>query len=318
MIDVSQKEVTQRVALAEGTITMAEASIACIQAKRVPKGDVLAAAKIAGMIAAKKTPELLPYCHPLVLDKVQVDCEIISKQTIKITCEVVCFAKTGVEMEALAGVWGALLCIYDMVKGLDAALVINDVFLRTKKGGKQGLWQHPRLDKDVSVKAGDGKPLQGLRVGVLTVSDSCYRHQSEDKSGPALREALTQAGGEVIQSTVVPDDKETIAKLVSTWIKEQSLAAVFTTGGTGLGPRDVTPEALRPLFDREVPGFGELLRSSGAAYTKRSWLSRSCAGLIGETLVVLLPGSVKAVAEGFAAVIDLLPHAVDIARGSKH
>jgi molybdopterin adenylyltransferase len=155
--------------------------------------------------------------------------------------------------------------------------------------------------------------LAGVRVAVLTVSDRVAAGSREDAGGDALRELLEAAGATLAAREVVPDERERVAAAV------RSMAAgadvVLTTGGTGLGPRDVTPEATRMVLDREAPGIAEALRHASLAITPFAMLSRAAAGLVGRTLVVNLPGSPKAVREEWAVLAPVLGHAVATARG---
>lgn len=141
MVDVTEKEVTLRTARASGIIRMSEEALAAVSEGRVPKGDVPAAARIAGIMAAKKTPELIPLCHPLQLSKVAVELEICKEEGfIRCECFVKLEGKTGAEMEALTGVSTALLTVYDMCKAVDKAMVISDIRLEEKTGGKSGVF----------------------------------------------------------------------------------------------------------------------------------------------------------------------------------
>ena len=142
MVDVGGKPASQRIAIASGRITMAPAALAAIRSGDAPKGDVLAAARIAGIMAAKKTAELIPLCHPLALDAVTLDFAIESGG-IRATATASLSGRTGVEMEALTAVSIALLTIYDMVKALDKAMVIGELRLLEKRGGKSGDWTAP-------------------------------------------------------------------------------------------------------------------------------------------------------------------------------
>jgi cyclic pyranopterin monophosphate synthase len=285
---------------------------------------VLGMAEVAGITAAKNTSAILPLCHPLPLDAVRVSCTVRPESgTILVRCEAICSGKTGVEMEALTGVSAALLSIYDLTKGVDPALEIGDVRLRVKEGGKSGRWVHPNVhDEDGAVPAGASgaepvaPPLSGLSAAVLTVSDRCSSGDADDASGRLLAALLRDRGAEVASAAIVPDEVAAIRAAVQAAV-DRGAHVVVTTGGTGLGPRDVTPEALRPLFATEIPGIGELLRSAGAASTRMSWLSRSTAGIVGGCLVVALPGSPRAVQEGFDAIAPLLGHAVQIVHGGR-
>jgi molybdopterin adenylyltransferase len=157
-----------------------------------------------------------------------------------------------------------------------------------------------------------------IRAAILTVSDSCARGTRQDASGPAIREILVEAGYEVRGERIVPDDRDAIVRELTRFSEEGGCDLVFTTGGTGLGPRDVTPEATLAVCDRLVPGLGELLRAQGLQKTRNAVLSRGIVGLRGQTLIVNLPGSPKAVREGLEAIIEVLPHAVQMMHGGGH
>jgi cyclic pyranopterin phosphate synthase len=145
MIDVGEKAPTKRRAVARGRIQMSRSAFDALRTGTNPKGNVLAQAEIAGMLAAKRTSELIPLCHPLPLDQVQVRFELVDATcSVIASCEASATARTGVEMEALQGVSGALLAIYDLSKAVDPVLEISDVHLSVKEGGKSGLWVHPR------------------------------------------------------------------------------------------------------------------------------------------------------------------------------
>lgn len=144
------------------------------------------------------------------------------------------------------------------------------------------------------------------KAAVVTVSDSRSAQQTEDLSGPAVAELLTDLGIEVLGRRVIPDDREAIAAAVLESVGSVSL--VVTTGGTGIAERDVTPEALRPLFDRELPGFGEIMRTGSYSKTPLSIISRGGAGIVGRTLVVMLPGSPGAVRDGLSLIGPAIRH----------
>jgi len=144
MIDVGGKQPTARRAVAAGRIQMSAAAFDALRRGTNPKGDVLAQAEVAGMMAAKRTADLLPLCHPLPLDQVAVRFELVpASREVVARCEAAATAKTGVEMEVLAGVCGALLAVYDLCKAVDPVLTITDVHLEVKEGGKSGRWVHP-------------------------------------------------------------------------------------------------------------------------------------------------------------------------------
>ena len=153
-----------------------------------------------------------------------------------------------------------------------------------------------------------------MKVGILTVSDKGARGEREDRSGPAIREMIEAAGGEVVSTRIVPDEQEKVRAALIAW-SDEGLDLVLTTGGTGFSPRDWTPEATKGVIEREAPGLAEAMRRAGAEKTPTAILSRAVAGIRGGTLIVNLPGSEKAVRESLAAILTVLPHGVDILKG---
>jgi molybdenum cofactor synthesis domain-containing protein len=158
------------------------------------------------------------------------------------------------------------------------------------------------------------------RVGILTVSDTASRGGREDLSGAAIRELVATIGAEVAEYRVVPDEVDQISAALREWSDRKRLDLILTTGGTGLSPRDVTPEATRSVLAREIHGIGEAMRLEGLKHTPRAMLSRGTAGTRGSTLIVNLPGSPKGVRESLGAILEVLPHALEIlqARPTDH
>ena len=157
-----------------------------------------------------------------------------------------------------------------------------------------------------------------MRAAVLTVSDGCSRGDRVDESGPHLRERLEGAGFEVVASEIVPDDPAAIRKALVRFADELRVDVVLTTGGTGFSLRDMTPEATLAVVERRAAGLVEALRADGMKKTPRACLSRGEAGLRGTTLIVNLPGSLKAARDGMDFLAPILPHAVKMIGGGGH
>jgi len=304
MRDVSRKPDTLRTASAEATLKCLPATIAAIRTGAVPKADPVAVARVAGIQAAKNTSLLIPYCHQVPLDFAGVEITL-REDTILIASRVTAVWKTGVEMEALAAASGAALTLYDMLKIIDGSMEIREVHLTGKKGGKTDF--RP-----------SGSPPEKLAAGVLVLSDRVSRGESEDSSGKAIRGRLESLGVPVSEFGILPDDRALIAAELTRWADSLNLDLVITTGGTGIGPRDSTPEATASVIDRELPGVAEALRAHGQERNRYSMLSRGVAGIRGRTLFVNLPGSERAVNESLDVLLPWILHALDVIRGSRH
>lgn len=330
MIDIGEKADTQRRAIATGIFYAQSSTILRIQQKTLPKGDVLTLSEVAGIQGAKNTSQLLPLCHPLSLTSVRVWHEI-SQDCIRVFCEAKTVGKTGVEMEALGGVTAALLCIYDLTKGIDPALRIGGIQLEIKEGGKSGQWLHPGSELAVSLlqssqhtknSASLKKNFEGIRSAVIVLSDRCSKGEAEDRSGPVAEHWLTQEGSDLVSRQVLPDDATLLRQELVKLLQLKNISLIITSGGTGLSPRDITPETVlsvcHEMGGREVTGLGELLRAEGAKKTSMSWLSRSTAVLIHKTLIVCLPGSPAAVKEGLDSIGSLILHVLHVGAGGDH
>ena len=154
-----------------------------------------------------------------------------------------------------------------------------------------------------------------FNLGILTISDKGWRGQRYDESGQAIRDSLSSLGTTVVKYEVVPDERDVIASKLAGWADEGSIDVIVTTGGTGLGPRDVTPEATLSVVDKVVPGLTEAMRVETFVLAPSAILSRAVAGVRGECLIINLPGSPKAVRECLKVILPVIPHAVEIIKG---
>jgi len=157
-----------------------------------------------------------------------------------------------------------------------------------------------------------------MRVAILTISDTASRGEKPDRSGPAVRERCAQLGWQVSREEILPDERKQISEKLRALAGSGEVDLILTTGGTGLGPRDVTPEATTDVCEKIVPGLAELMRERGRQATPRAVLSRAIVGIVKNVLVVNLPGSPKGAVESLDAVAQLLPHAVEVLRGARH
>ncbi|TAK64426.1 MAG: bifunctional molybdenum cofactor biosynthesis protein MoaC/MoaB, partial [Bacteroidetes bacterium] len=244
MRDVSFKSNTLRTAKAEATLIVSPSTIEAIRAGTVPKADPLAVARVAGIQAAKNTSALIPYCHQVPLDFVRVDIEL-GHDSMTISAEVKAIWKTGVEMEALVAASATALALYDMLKIIDERMEIVSVKLLEKKGGKSSF-------KETG---------EGLTAAVLVLSDSVSRGEKQDKSGKVLKERLESFKFQVPSFKVLPDDREQLETELKTLTDERKIDLIITTGGTGIGPRDVTPDATLSIIERRIEGIEEAFRS---------------------------------------------------------
>lgn len=316
MIDVGRKRVTRRRAVAEGVITVGPVALQKIRDKSLPKGDVLALAEVAGIMGAKNTPNLLPMCHTLPLDQVSIHCVPEAPDCVRVYAQITAHAKTGVEMEAVSAVQAALATIWDLVKGTEPNLTIGNVRLLIKEGGKSGLWVNPDGIPDwLLAQIPAQGSMDGVTTAIVVMSDRASTGVYEDKSGTLLADLLKEDGADVVDYCVIPDDAEKISDTLKNICGKARPKLVIMSGGTGPGPRDVTPEVMDTVCDRILIGFGEMLRRESAAYTDTAWLSRMSAGMLGETLVIALPGSPKAVRECWEILSPFMARALKMIAG---
>lgn len=302
MVEITHKNSSLRIAIAEAIVHVSkQETIDAVVNKTVPKGDVFEMAKTAGLFAVKKTSDMIPDCHPLPVEYTKVSYRIEDLK-IFIEIEVKSIYRTGVEVEAMHGASVIALTMYDMLKPIDKGIQIQNIRLLEKKGGKSD-W------KDKFPK--------GLKATVVVCSDTISKGLKEDKAGLAIIEKLKACDVDINEYVIVPDEIEDIRKVLLNEVGEKTDLVIYT-GGTGLSVRDVTPEALRPLLDREIPGIAEAMRNYGQERTPLSMLSRSLAGVKGNTLVLALPGSTKGASESMDAIFPTVLHLYKIFKGAQH
>ena len=302
MIEITHKSSSLRIATAEAIVLVSkQETIDAVVNKTVPKGDVFEMAKTAGLFAVKKTSDMIPDCHPLPVEYTKVSYRIEGLK-IFIEVEVKCIYRTGVEVEAMHGASVVALTMYDMLKPIDKGIEIQNIRLLNKKGGKSD-W------KDKFPK--------GLKATVVVCSDTISKGLKEDKAGKAIIEKLVSCGVEIKDYIIVADEKEEIQHVLLNEVQLKTDLLIYT-GGTGLSVRDVTPESIRPLLDREIPGIAEAMRNYGQERTPLSMLSRSLAGVKENTLVLALPGSTKGASESMDAIFPHVLHLYKIFKGATH
>jgi molybdenum cofactor biosynthesis protein MoaC len=300
MFDVGNKPETLRTAIARAIVKAEPSTLTLVKDGKSPKGNIFDAAKLSATMAAKRAWDLLPYCHPIPIDSINVDVSV-NEQSIEVTVTVKNVAKTGVEMEALTGACIAALTIYDMLKPVDEALSIESIRLLNKSGGLKTFFE---------------KSDRRLKAAVLVTTDS--RTESEDKSGKVVIDRLVKNGLEVVEYKVIPDEEDGIVSELRRFCDEAKVDIVLTSGGTGLGPRDVTPEATKKVLEKEISGVAEILRAYGQRRTPLSMLSRAVAGIRGTTVIVNLPGSVRGVSESLDALFPGILHIHKMLAGYGH
>lgn len=316
MRDITHKQITLRSAKAIAVIFCSPATVQTIKNDKLPKGNLFDVAKAAGFIGAKQTPTLLPHCHPVTIDAMDIGFTFLDKAThqqffndnilnrsgIVIMGEAKSIGRTGIEMEMLTAVSVAALEIYDMLKPIDTALEIGHIKLLEKKGGKSDRKKYFSTPPTCAI---------------LVCSDSTAEGKRQDTSGILIKEMLQNVNANVIDYQIVPDNKAQIQQQIQQWAA-QDVHFIFTTGGTGLGPRDNTVTAVKEILERDADGITEAMRHHGQMRTPVAMMSRGVAGSIANTLIVTLPGSSDGARESLEAILPAVFHARKMMKGGGH
>lgn len=299
MFDISNKSDTLRQATAQAIVKASSTTITLIKDGKSPKGSIVDAARLAATMATKRTSDLIPYCHPIPIDHVKVDVSI-KEESIEVAVQVKSIWHTGVEMESLTGAAIASLTIYDMLKPIDESLSIESIRLIEKKGGKKDFYENYS---------------RRLKAAVLVTSDS--RGKKEDQSGKVVINKLKKEF-DIADYKVIPNNTNIICSEIIRFCDELKVDIVITSGGTGVGPHDNTPDATKKIIDKEVIGVSEMIRAYGQKRTPLSMLSRGLVGVRGNTLIINLPGSVRAVSESLDSLFPGILHIFKMLWGHTH
>ena len=316
MRDITHKSITLRTASAVGILFCSAETIALIRQDKLPKGNLFDVARAAGFLGAKQTPQLLPHCHPVTIDGMDIQFEfldpvlhanlfgeeVVQRSGIVIRGEARSIGRTGIEMEVLVAVSVAALEIYDMLKPVDRQLEIGHIRLLEKRGGKSDRERYLSTPPTCAV---------------LVCSDSTAAGTREDKSGRVIVGMLEAVHAQVRHYMVVPDEKAHIQQQIKEWVRED-IQFIFTTGGTGLGPRDHTVAAVKEILEQDAEGIAEAMRVYGQMRTPMAMMSRGVAGSIGKTLIVTLPGSSDGARESLEAILPAVFHARKMMEGGGH
>lgn len=302
MVNITHKLTSLRKAVATAIVkTSRQETINAVINKQVPKGDVFEFSRAAGLLGIKKTSDVIPDCHPLPVEYAAIR-HTINGLDIMIEVEVHTIYRTGVEVEAMHGASVTALTIYDMLKPIDKAVEISCIKLLRKEGGKSDYRNEANVE---------------LTCAVIVCSDTISKGESSDTAGKAAIERLNQYGLKTVAYEIIPDEISIIRSKAEA-LSAKGIDLLLFTGGTGLSPRDVTPEAIAPILETPIPGIMEAVRHYGQARMPYAILARGVAGFLKSSLVLTMPGSVRAVNESIDALFPHLLHVFKVRSGYRH
>jgi molybdenum cofactor biosynthesis protein MoaC len=315
MRDISAKQISLRTARAVAVVICSQQTLDLVKRDALPKGNLLDVARAAGFLAAKNTQHLIPHCHPVSIDGLQISYDYLEPGkpnediSVKEAWGVIIYGegksigRTGIEMETLTAVSVSALTIYDLLKPLaDPEIEITSIKLLNKTGGKSDRKRFTQTQ---------------YKAAVLVCSDSTAAGTRQDQSGLIIQDMLKTHNVDIADYQIVPDDIATIQHQIQEWVA-QDIPFIFTTGGTGLGPRDNTVEAVRSIIEKEADGITEAIRAHGQMRTPLAMMSRAVAGSINQTLIVTLPGSASGARESMEAILPAIFHARKMLKGGGH
>lgn len=301
MRDITHKQSSLRTASGIGHVYCSAETIKLIESNQIPKGNIFEFARAAGFLAAKNTSHLLPHCHPVAIDGLEMEFEMLdstaseegSRVGISVTCTAKSIGRTGIEMEVLTAISVAALTIYDMLKPVDKFLEIGGIVLLDKKGGKS--------DKS---KYFNTPPT----CAILVCSTAVAQGRRPNTAGAIASKMLQDLNIAAIDSQTVPDEPALIKAQIEQWVKSD-VHFIFTLGGTGIGPANHAVDVVKSMIEREAHGIVEAMYAHGQQRSAIAMMSRLVAGNIGNTMVVTLPGSTDGARECLEAILPSVFHA---------
>ncbi len=291
MIDISSHTSAFRQTKACAVISVSKTDlIETIKNNAVPKGDIFEISRTAGILAAKQTANVIPNCHNVPIENIEIDYEIID---LEIHCKVTVSTvyKTGVAVAAIYSASVAAVTLYDLLKSFDNALEISSVKVVQKNNLKSKFFEEIR---------------KGLTAAILICSDAVMEGQKKNKSGEIIKQKLIECNLTVTNHEVLPNDEDIIRDKILELSPTVNILVI--AGGTGVLSKDNTPETVRPLLDMEIPGISEAARNYGQDRTPYAMLSRGIAGIRGKSLILVIPGSSRGTEETMDALFPYILH----------